>query len=96
MGGTAWTAEDKAIAERAAQALDRLQGKSSPEALRELESIREQVANKRSDEHERAEAWLSVCRLCDCLTNDPGDPALPGLWHRAIQATNAWRGSMRQ
>lgn len=89
-----WTEEDKEIAELAAHALEKLQGKKSPDVLRELENIRGQVVNKRNDEHERAEAWLSICRLAERLEKVSDDPSIPGLWHRAIQATNAWHGSM--
>src|SRR5271168_265940 len=90
-----WTAEDKQIAEHAAQTLGKLQDTSGPNALRALEGIRDQVANKRPDEHERAEAWLSICRLIERLNESPGEASIPGLCHRAIQATNAWRGSMK-
>jgi hypothetical protein len=90
-----WSAEDKDIAERAAQTLAKLQGRKGPGILEELKSIRDQVANKRSDEHERAEAWLSICRLEESLEKSPNAGNIDGLWHRAIQATNAWRGSMR-
>jgi hypothetical protein len=62
-----WTEEDKEIAERAAQTLGKLQDKTGPNVIRELEDIRDQVANKRPDEHERAEAWLSICRLLERL-----------------------------
>jgi hypothetical protein len=90
-----WMAEDKKIAEHAAQTLGRLQNKTGPEVLRELKDICGQVANKRTDEHERAEAWLSICRLIERLEESPNAANIPGLWHRAIQAANAWRGSMR-
>jgi hypothetical protein len=90
-----WMDEDKKIAEHAAQTLGKLQGKKGPEVRRALEDIRDRVANKRPDEHERAEAWLSICRLIERLDKSPDAADIPGLWHRAIQATNAWRGSMR-
>jgi hypothetical protein len=66
-----WTAEDKEIAERAAQILAKLQGRKRPGILEELKSVRDQVANKRSDEHERAEAWLSICRLVESIETSP-------------------------
>jgi hypothetical protein len=90
-----WTTEDKEIAERAAQTLAKLQGRKDSGTLEELKSIRDQVANKRSDEHERAEAWLSVCRLVESLEKSADAGNIDGLWHRALQATNAWRGTMR-
>jgi hypothetical protein len=90
-----YTQEDKQIAEHAAQTLGKLQEKTGPDVLKALEKIRGQVANKRTDEHLRAEAWLSICRLVEALAKSATAPQLPGLWHRAIQATNVWRGSMR-
>ncbi|MEZ5901669.1 MAG: hypothetical protein R3D51_19490 [Hyphomicrobiaceae bacterium] len=90
-----WTKEDKETAERSAQALGELQGKKGPEVLQRVKQIRDQVANKRTDEHERAAAWLAVCALAASLEETPDGGNLPGLWHRAIQATNAWRGSMK-
>ena len=50
-----WAAEDKVIAEKAARTLGSLQGKKGPEILQQLKDICEQVANKRNDEHERAD-----------------------------------------
>jgi hypothetical protein len=64
--------------------------------MRELDRMRDQVRKTRNDEHERAEAWLAVCALAETIEKKPGDATLPGLWHRTIQATNAWRGSMKQ
>ena len=90
-----WTAEDKQIAEYAAQTLGKLQDTTGPNVLRALEGIRYQVANKRPDEHERAEAWLSICRLIERLSETPEAAGIHGLWHSAIHATNAWRGSMK-
>lgn len=89
-----WTDDDKKIAEDAAQALAKLQARTGSEALEQIKTIRDRVANKRTDEHERAEAWLSICRLVESLEKSPGAANVAGLWHRAIQATNAWRGSM--
>jgi hypothetical protein len=79
-----WTAEDKEFAQRAAQALAKLQRTTGPKVLQELEAIRDQVANKRSNAHERAEAWLSVYRLVKRLDEMPGAEEIPGLWHRAM------------
>jgi hypothetical protein len=90
-----WTVEDKEIAERAAQILGKLQGRKDPGILEVLKSVRDQVANKRTDEHERAEAWLSISRLVESLEKSPDAGNIDGLWHRAIQATEAWRGTMR-
>lgn len=90
-----WTAEDKKTAESAAHSLAKLQGRTDRKTLGELEAIRDQVVNKRLDEHERAEAWLSICHLVKRLDDCPDGEDVPGLWHRALQATNAWRGSMK-
>jgi len=90
-----WTPEEKEIAERAAHTLAKLQGRKGQDVLEELKRVCNEVANKRNDEHERAEAWLSICRLAESLEKSPDAANINGLWHRAIQATNAWRGSMR-
>ena len=90
-----WTLAEMEIAEHVAQTLGKLQSRPGPQVLRELEAIRDQVANERPDEHERAEAWLSICRLIDRLKAEHTTEDIPGLWHRALQATNAWRGSMK-
>jgi hypothetical protein len=68
-----------------------LQGQLGREVLQELKGMATRVANKRSDEHERAEVWLSIRRLEESLEKSPDAGSIPGLWHRAIQATNAWR-----
>jgi hypothetical protein len=87
--------DERALADRATQTLSRLQGQSSPEAVRDLEKLRDEVANIRPSEHERAFAWRSVIVLRKRIVEAPNDPAIPGLWHRAIQATNAWRKSIK-
>ena len=89
-------AEDEwALAHRAVQTLSRLQGQSSPEAVRDLETLRDDIANKRPGEHERAFAWRSVIALRKRIVEAPNDPAIPGLWRRAIEATNAWRDLLK-
>ena len=89
-------AEDEwALANRAAQTLSRLQGQSSLEAVRDLEMLRNDIANKHPGEHERAFAWRSVIALRKRIIEAPNDPAIPGLWRRAMQATNAWRDSIK-
>ena len=86
---------EQSLADRAAQVLSRLQGQSGPEAVRDLERIRDEIANKSPSEHERAFAWRSVIALRRRIIEAPNDPGIPGLWHRAIQATNAWRASIK-
>jgi hypothetical protein len=87
--------DERALANRAARALSRLQGQSSPEAVRDLEKLRDEIVNKRASEHERAFAWRSVLALRKRIVEAPYDPAIPGLWRRAIQAANAWRDSTK-
>src|SRR4029079_18860847 len=89
-------AEDEwALAHRTVQTLSRLQGQSIPQAVRDLEKLRDDIANKHPGEHERAFAWRSVIALRKRIFEAPNDPAIAGLWQRAIQATNAWRNSIK-
>jgi hypothetical protein len=89
-----WSDEDKEIAVTAAQALGRLQNKTDAATLKELRDIHERLRNTRTDEHKRTVAWEAIGVLIDRIEKTPRDPAIQGLWHRAIQAANAWRGSM--
>ena len=90
-----WTQEDKDVAEKAAATLTRLQGKADQAAVQEIEQPITTVQNSRTDEHERAAAWLSICALAEKMTNDPNDASLPALWSNAIKNVNGWRGSMK-
>ena len=87
--------DEQSLANRAAQTLSQLEGRSSPEAVRDLEKIRDEIANEHPSEHERAFAWRSVIALRKRIVEAPHDPKLSGLWRRAIQATKAWRDSMK-
>jgi hypothetical protein len=88
--------DERALADRAAQTLSRLQGQPSLKAVRDLEKIRDGIANNHPSELERASAWRSVIALRKRIVEAPNDPAIPGLWHRAIQATRAWRDSIKR
>ncbi|MBS0245482.1 MAG: hypothetical protein JSR61_02600 [Proteobacteria bacterium] len=90
-----WTDADKAIADNASVTLTRLQGKTNASALREIERVRDAVANTRSDEHERAAAWLALCALAKKITQAPEDSSIPALYSNALRDVNGWRGVMR-
>jgi len=87
--------DEQALADRAAHTLSQLQGQSSPKVVRDLEKIRDEIANKHLGEQERAFAWRSVITLRKRIVEAPNDPAIAGLWQRAIQATKAWRNSIK-
>jgi hypothetical protein len=91
----AWTDDDKEIADTAAATLTRLQGRTDAASLEEVKRVADRVANKRTDEHERAAAWLEVKALVMGIEKHSRD-TIPALYSNAIKALNGWRGSMKQ
>jgi hypothetical protein len=80
------------IAVRALAALRQLRLADRNTAIKELLLLAHDVANRRVEEHARADAWLAVCRLGKTLEDDP--KADTGrLWDDAIAKTDAWRAA---
>jgi hypothetical protein len=84
---------EKEIAEHALADLQRLRRTGAKAALSELIPLALEVANQRVEEHERADAWLAVCRVRAALESTPNDPGIAALWDDAIVKTKAWYDS---
>jgi hypothetical protein len=76
-------AGEQEIADRALARLKELRGATNATVVEELTLLFHEMGNDRTDEHERAEAWLAVGRLVR-------DPTTTALWDNAIAKTQAW------
>jgi hypothetical protein len=82
---------DQKIADEALATLQRL--RTSPDTksvAQEIGTLASKMANKRVDEHRRADAWLAVCHLRDALDGTTKGANIAALWQDAIAETEAW------
>jgi hypothetical protein len=94
MSGLQHVRNDKDLARRALDTLQRLPHVNRVTAVRDLLRLQDEVGRARIGDAYRTEAWLAICQLWSSLKENTGAD-ISGLWENAISRTDAWKSSIK-